>query len=557
VLSSKKKKPSDPEVVWKKGEAGSPPAADLSGDEQVPTPRQPTEGKKTRKRKAKAQKKAVKKEKKELKRQKKVERKNTKALKQTLDKPGMNPSNLSQFVVFTDIDDTCYPTKCKSFYLREESGCFPGMADFLLAISRGRSHQEAWPINVLSARDGKLLPFLKIKEKSRLGKALAKAGGSLGTVLYGKITDQKSIMWGKKARKETLAERKARNMANFMRVLTKDKRMQLRDNMDQYAHMRTLSDVDEPPPSMKEKRLKSTPALKLDQRSTNRVKRKLQAIFCGDDGEGDLLAADYMIENFEGIKAVFIHKVQYKFEEKNTKASKARLTLMNKLSERCSFANFASLEPDSPRPFDNRPQLFLYDNVAEASILAYQNEIISLTSLSQIYQAILQSSLYRKNRLLDPFSAYHKPGGDAESLEKQNSQETLYSAASDPDEEDTDAVSFFNFLNQLRELIDEELRHLTKAERDSAIALTRDPGQSNMDIFKRLLSPRHPQVIISTRSDPARSEPPMPLGGIEENKEEEDGMVHIAKSKSAPLSPSVQDQQSPSSPEERKSKTYF
>jgi len=304
---------------------------------------------------------------------------------------------ISQVVVFTDIDDTCYPTKSKAFYTGSKSGVFPGMSEFLLALTKGVHNHKPRPINVVSARAGNTLQFFKIGEKSKISKSLQKAGGSLGDVLYGKIGDQTSFIRGSMARRVALADRKAKNISSYMRTLTKV--------LKQLDGKVGGSEVWFMSPSSEDEKKDE----RVNKRKRIRKRRggewKLQAIFCGDNGEGDYLAAEHMINNFPDMKAVFIHKVDLSSKD-NCKSELRRKDELRRLS---------SLTQLNPRQSD-RPKLLLYDTVAEASMMAYRHGLVSLSSLQTIYNAIVKSDLYKQHnprrKSLSPRSdepSQHKP----------------------------------------------------------------------------------------------------------------------------------------------------
>jgi len=324
---------------------------------------------------------------------------------------------ISQVVVFTDIDDTCYPTKSKPFYTRAKSGVFPGMSEFLLALSRGAHNHKPRPINVVSARAGNTLQFLRIGKNSKISKSLQKAGGSLGDVLYGKFGDQTTFIRGSWARRVALAERKARNISRYMRALTKySKQIEGKVGGSEVSFTGPASEDD-----WKDGCLNKFQYLG----QTFGGKQKLQAIFCGDNGEGDYLAAEYMINNFPDMKAVFIHKVELSSKENHK----------NELWRKDELRRLTSVTQLNPRQND-RPKLLLYDTVAEASMMAYRHGLVSLSSLHTIYDAIVKSDLYkqhdprRKNLSLrsDEPSQHKKcvaktPGGQWVAIEKAQDRE--------------------------------------------------------------------------------------------------------------------------------------
>jgi len=170
-------------------------------------------------------------------------------------------------VVFADVDKTI-GENCNS---NAEGAIYPGMCELLVALSRGPDNNKPEPIQLLSARfPNRFFTCWEITDGSPVGRAVKKAGGKLGKRSYGLFWDQwRSVfrLWWKfnQNRYYYLAKRK---MKNILKAFRKDRKQ---------------------------------------NRSGHRG-----YIFCGDDGEGDVIAATDMLVHQElrqKMRAVLIHEV--------------------------------------------------------------------------------------------------------------------------------------------------------------------------------------------------------------------------------------------------------
>merc|ERR1711964_551903 len=199
-----------------------------------------------------------------------------------------------------------------------------------MGLSQGPCNQLAEPIQILSAR---FLSCYKLSYQCPIAQELRKADGDLGKRHYGKFRDQiRGLFWKfwkfKENRCYYLGKRK---MTNMLKEFRKDQK---------------------------------------DERSQPLLKRR-GYIFCGDDGEGDVIAGIKMLEHKKlgnRMKAVLIHKVET--NDRNIKEKNKRRRKIEKAAKAKGKI------------------VIFHENVEDAAIKALQQGLISKDSYTKVMKAI-------------------------------------------------------------------------------------------------------------------------------------------------------------------------
>merc|ERR1711964_292834 len=239
---------------------------------------------------------------------------------------GINTASAAQgAIVFTDIDETVgeHPNRATGLI-------YPGMSELLVALSQGPHDAEAEPIQVLSARfPNMLFSFLAIKDGCPLDEYLETAGGKLGKRHYGLLWDQ----W---------------------RGIISKRPFDFIENRCHYLGKRKMTNILNEFKGQKEK-----------------LCEPRDYIFCGDDGEGDVIAGTAMLEHPElgsRMKAVLIHEVDTNDRNATAKAGRKR-RIMETAKARSKIVIF-------------------HEDVADAARQAQQKGLISGGGYAKVMKAI-------------------------------------------------------------------------------------------------------------------------------------------------------------------------